>query len=80
MSSSKKIGGEYGDVRATIDGDKLNAYLVAHVPAVAAPVDIKQFKVGMSPTCLRFLPHTHAGISRSLGRCVVGSGLKDWRV
>ena len=45
MSSSKKIGGEYGDVRANIDGDKLNAYLVAHVPAIAAPVDIKQFKV-----------------------------------
>ena len=44
-SSKKKIGGEYGDVRANIDSDKLNAYLVAHVPAVIAPVDIKQFKV-----------------------------------
>ncbi|KAM5542991.1 hypothetical protein V8D89_003375 [Ganoderma adspersum] len=47
-SSKKKIGGEYGDVRANIDSDKLNAYLVAHVPAVIAPVDIKQFKFGQS--------------------------------
>ncbi|CDO73966.1 hypothetical protein BN946_scf185043.g14 [Trametes cinnabarina] len=48
MSNSKKIGGEYGEVRANIDGAKLNAYLVAHVPAVKAPVDIKQFKFGQS--------------------------------
>ncbi|OSD00266.1 kinase-like protein [Trametes coccinea BRFM310] len=46
--SYKKIGGEYGDVRANIDGDRLNAYLTAHVPAVKAPVDIKQFKFGQS--------------------------------
>ena len=43
--SSTKIGGEYGEVRANIDGDKLNAYLKAHVPVVATPVAIKQFKV-----------------------------------
>ena len=45
MTSSKKIGGEYGEVRANIDSGKLNAYLAAHVPAIATPVDIKQFKV-----------------------------------
>lgn len=46
MSSNKqKIGGEYGEVRASIDADQLNAYLKTHVPAVAAPVTIKQFKV-----------------------------------
>ncbi|TBU31130.1 APH-domain-containing protein [Dichomitus squalens] len=48
MSSTKKIGGEYGDVRANIDGDKLNAYLKAHVAAITVPVDIKQFKFGQS--------------------------------
>ncbi|KAI0079245.1 protein kinase subdomain-containing protein PKL/CAK/ACAD [Panus rudis PR-1116 ss-1] len=44
----KKIGGEYGAVRANIDVPKLNAYLASHVPAVAAPVDVKQFKFGQS--------------------------------
>ncbi|KAI0645215.1 kinase-like protein [Trametes meyenii] len=48
MSSSSKIGGEYGEVRASIDAGRLNAYLTAHVPAVKAPVDIKQFKFGQS--------------------------------
>jgi hypothetical protein len=38
-------GGEYGDVRARIDNDKLNAYLANNVPALTAPVTIKQFKV-----------------------------------
>ncbi|EIW54435.1 kinase-like protein [Trametes versicolor FP-101664 SS1] len=46
--STSKIGGEYGEVRANIDAAKLNAYLAAHVPAVKAPVDIKQFKFGQS--------------------------------
>lgn len=44
-TDTQKIGGEYGEVRANIDANKLNAYLRAHVPAVAAPVNIKQFKV-----------------------------------
>ncbi|KAH9942180.1 APH-domain-containing protein [Epithele typhae] len=48
MSSPKKVGGEVGEVRANIDGDKLNAYLKTHVPAVATPVTIKQFKFGQS--------------------------------
>ena len=42
---TEKIGGEFGDVRATIDVEKLNAYLQAHVPQVTAPVTVKQFKV-----------------------------------
>ncbi|KAF8549965.1 APH-domain-containing protein [Imleria badia] len=46
--SPKRIGGEYGALRASIDIDKLNAYLVAHVPAVSAPVDVQQFKFGQS--------------------------------
>lgn len=47
MSSeqSKKIGGEYGKIRANIDVDRLNAYLSKHVPDVKAPVEVKQFKV-----------------------------------
>ncbi|KZT21077.1 kinase-like protein [Neolentinus lepideus HHB14362 ss-1] len=47
-SSGKKIGGEYGAVRATIDVAKLNAYLTDKVPRVKAPVDVKQFKFGQS--------------------------------
>lgn len=39
------LGGEYGDVRARIDNDKLNAYLANNVPALTVPVTIKQFKV-----------------------------------
>ena len=42
MSSS---GGGYGDVRARIDQEKLNAYLSRNVPAVTVPVTVKQFKV-----------------------------------
>ena len=47
MSSNppKRTGGEYGTVRASIDVDKLNAYLVIHVPSVSTPVDVQQFKV-----------------------------------
>jgi hypothetical protein len=41
----KHAGGEYGDVRARIDQDKLNAYLTKNVPAVTVPVTVKQFKV-----------------------------------
>lgn len=48
MSNEKKVGGEYGEVRAAIDVGKLNAYLRKHVAAIKAPVDIKQFKFGQS--------------------------------
>jgi hypothetical protein len=41
----KKVGGEVGEVRANIDVDALNKYLTAAVPAVKAPVKVKQFKV-----------------------------------
>lgn len=43
--SGKKIGGEYGQVRANIDTTKLNEYLAKHVGVIQTPVDIKQFKV-----------------------------------
>ena len=43
--STRKIGGEYGEVRATIDLEKLNQYLSARVPVVSSPVTVKQFKV-----------------------------------
>ena len=41
----QKIGGEYGEIRASIDIDNLNAYLSKHVPSIKVPVDVKQFKV-----------------------------------
>lgn len=44
-SSPKRIGGEYGAIRANIDIGKLNAYLAAYVPAISSPVDVQQFKV-----------------------------------
>ncbi|KIK22711.1 hypothetical protein PISMIDRAFT_679912 [Pisolithus microcarpus 441] len=46
--TSKRIGGEYGTIRAAFDVDKLNAYLKTHVPAVTPPVAVKQFKFGQS--------------------------------
>ena len=44
-TSTRLAGGEYGDVRARIDHDKLNAYLANNVFALTVPVTIKQFKV-----------------------------------
>ena len=46
-SASKKIGGEYGKVRATIDVEKLNTYLAnLNTGTIQTPlVTIKQFKV-----------------------------------
>ncbi|KAL5532039.1 hypothetical protein ACEPAF_5603 [Sanghuangporus sanghuang] len=46
--SRTQIGGEYGDVRATIDVAKLNEYLGKHVKTVGTPVTVKQFKFGQS--------------------------------
>lgn len=43
--SNKKIGGEYGNIRANIDIGKLNAYLQQNVPVMKLPIDVKQFKV-----------------------------------
>ena len=63
-NANKKIGGEYGEVRANIDAVKLNAYLKAHVPVVATPVDIKQFKVRIHSLST----HAHAYMLRSLDR------------
>ena len=51
-SAEKKIGGEFGDVRAAIDVEKLNAYLEVHVPEITAPVTVKQFKVCVSKILL----------------------------
>jgi hypothetical protein len=44
-NSSKRVGGEYGAVRANLDVHKLNTYIKAHVPVVSAPVQVQQFKV-----------------------------------
>lgn len=48
-SAPKQIGGEYGEVRASIDASSLNAYLAKHTSRLVTPVSIKQFKV-----CLPF--------------------------
>jgi hypothetical protein len=57
-----------GDVRANIDEHKLNEYLVVHVPAVRAPVSIKQFKV-MDPTA----PEKTYLRPPSLARCEISN-------
>ena len=41
----KRIGGEYGEVRANINVEQLNAYLVRNVKDIHAPIEVKQFKV-----------------------------------
>uniref|UniRef100_A0A8H7Y3M8 Aminoglycoside phosphotransferase domain-containing protein n=1 Tax=Psilocybe cubensis TaxID=181762 RepID=A0A8H7Y3M8_PSICU len=45
--ASPKIGGEYGDIRAAIDIENLNAYLSKHTN-IKTPVEVKQFKFGQS--------------------------------
>ncbi|KDQ52817.1 hypothetical protein JAAARDRAFT_197893 [Jaapia argillacea MUCL 33604] len=44
----KKIGGEYGEIRANIDVERLEAYIAEHVKRVEVPLEIKQFKFGQS--------------------------------
>lgn len=51
-SKAKKIGGEYGEIRANIDVDKLNTYLSQHVKVVRTPVEVKQFKVCLVLFCV----------------------------
>ena len=41
----KKIGGEIGEVRASIDVESLNVYFAKTAPVIATPVTVKQFKV-----------------------------------
>ncbi|KAJ3486520.1 hypothetical protein NLI96_g4167 [Meripilus lineatus] len=47
-SQNKKIGGEYGEIRANIDIGRLNAYIAKNVPLMKGPVEVKQFKFGQS--------------------------------
>jgi hypothetical protein len=44
-STSKKIGGEYGEIRASFDTNNLDKYLKTSVKDIRTPVDVKQFKV-----------------------------------
>ncbi|KAH8827933.1 kinase-like domain-containing protein [Flagelloscypha sp. PMI_526] len=44
----KKIGGEYGEIRASIDLDSLNSYLEKATTRIRGPVSVKQFKFGQS--------------------------------
>lgn len=48
-AAPKKIGGEYGEIRASINIASLNVYLFIHgAPAIQTPVSVKQFKVRFS--------------------------------
>lgn len=44
-----RVGGAIGDIRATIDNVRFNDYIAVNVPEIAAPVEIKQFQVCISP-------------------------------
>ncbi|KAJ8076697.1 hypothetical protein PM082_001120 [Marasmius tenuissimus] len=44
MSQPKKVGGEYGDVRANINVPSLVKYLEKHLPIMNMPIEVKQFK------------------------------------
>lgn len=44
-TSKNQIGGEYGNIRASINVDHLNVYLAKSTPSIKTPVDVKQFKV-----------------------------------
>ncbi|KAI0313307.1 kinase-like domain-containing protein [Amylostereum chailletii] len=48
LAEPKKIGGEFGEIRANIDIANLNAYIGKAVPSIRAPVAVKQFKFGQS--------------------------------
>lgn len=41
----KKIGGQFGKVRAHIDVERLNVYLARVAPIIVTPVSVKQFEV-----------------------------------
>lgn len=56
MPPSKKIGGEYGEVRAAIDVTSLDTYLASSTPSIKTPVSVKQFKVSL-----------HLAITKSCG-------------
>ncbi|PSR72735.1 hypothetical protein PHLCEN_2v11430 [Hermanssonia centrifuga] len=55
MSQSQKIGGEIGEIRASIDVSKLNAYIEKYVPAIRAPVVVKQFKPNSLDSSAKFV-------------------------
>lgn len=65
--TADKIGGEYGNVRAAIDVEKLNVYLATRVLEVAAPVTVKQFKVRV-PGLSRSRVSVYGCTGFSLGR------------
>lgn len=71
MSEPKKIGGEIGEVRASIDVANLDAYIEKHVPAIRAPVTVKQFKVRTHWCC--FSQKCLLSCAGSLVRCVICS-------
>ncbi|KAJ7797703.1 kinase-like domain-containing protein [Mycena olivaceomarginata] len=47
-NEKKKIGGEFGEVRANIDVDTLTTYLLKNVKTLRGPIDVKQFQFGQS--------------------------------
>jgi len=46
--SGPSTGGEYGDIRANINIERLTEYLGQHLSVIKAPILVKQFKFGQS--------------------------------
>jgi len=44
-TSKNQTGGDYSNIRVSINVDNLNVYLVKSISSIKTPVDIKQFKV-----------------------------------
>jgi hypothetical protein len=68
--SKPAIGGEYGEVRANIDVEKLTAYLVRNISSIRAPIEVKQFKVGPASVPIGLAANVGNIPAISLARCV----------
>ncbi|KAJ7647726.1 kinase-like domain-containing protein [Roridomyces roridus] len=70
--ASKKVGGEFGEVRANIDVQSLTTYLLKNVKALKGPIDVKQFKVFWFSCCSRtFLDANQVESDLLSNRCQV---------
>lgn len=71
MPSDKKIGGEFGEVRANIDVVALSAYLLKNVKVLRGPIDVKQFKVSAEESSWWMHTNTEFSLGRYATVCVV---------
>ena len=78
MAPPGQIGGEIGEIRASIDIAKLNEYLTRHVRAIHAPVTVKQFKVRNGRWYVALLELTQILVRSGRSGLVVLNPLLTW--